>query len=88
MKLLYIHTVDGKPGYFDGDQIVYAEQGDHWCDDYPTVTAVTNEAQIRDERQKSEAFRLIVTVGESVVIPWDEEKGRRRRSAVQRERKS
>lgn len=54
---LYIHTVDGQPGYFDGEQIVFAERRDHWKDDYPLCVAVKSEAQIRSERERSIAFR-------------------------------
>jgi hypothetical protein len=54
---LYIHTTDGRPGYFDGDQIVVAELRDHWQDAYPLCVARTSVAQIRSDQKASKAFR-------------------------------
>lgn len=56
--LLFIHTIDGKPGFFDGEQIVCALQRDHWNDDYPLVVPCRSVEQIRNERTISEAYRL------------------------------
>lgn len=55
---LYMHTIDGRPGYFDGHQIVLAEMHDQWRDDYPLCVVVKSERQIRSERQRSEKYRL------------------------------
>jgi len=57
-KVLYMHTLDGRPGYFDGEQIVFAEDRETWRDDYYLCVVVESVERINDERTRSEAFRL------------------------------
>lgn len=57
-KVWYMHTVDGRPGYFDGEQIVFANDRGTWRDDYNFCVIVASVKQIDEERAKSEAFRL------------------------------
>lgn len=57
MKKFYLHTVGGKPGWFDGEQIVYAERRDHWQDDYNICVLATSIKQLRDEQKRSREYR-------------------------------
>lgn len=55
--LFYMHTIDGQPAFFDGEQLVYAERRDHWEDDYSVVVLCTSEEQVREEQRASIAYR-------------------------------
>lgn len=51
-RILYMHTLNGKPATFSGDQICYAAPSKK----YP-ATLATSMAQIRRERRATERFR-------------------------------
>lgn len=53
-RTYYLHTIDEKPAYFDGDQVVF--NGGRWArGPQPLATSLR---QIKDERLRSILFRL------------------------------
>jgi len=52
MTKYYLHTIDGKPAGFDGDQICYAQKGKGW-----SAPLVKDLKTIRKEQKKTFKFR-------------------------------
>lgn len=48
----YLHTMEGEPAYFDGDQIVFVSRGRH------AAVLVDSLATIRKQIRATEQFRL------------------------------
>lgn len=80
-RKLYMHTLDGKPAYFDGEQIVYAELRDHWQDDYSVCVLRTSVDQIRKDQEASRKYReksrwdvgeydFVIVSTQPSLIPW------------------
>jgi len=53
MTKYYLHTIEGKPAGFDGDQICYADKGKGWAS--PLVKDLKT---IRKQQKKTFKFRV------------------------------
>ena len=51
-----MHTVDRRPAYFDGEQIVFCEILPHWQDDYQVALLRESLAEIESDQAKSTRF--------------------------------
>lgn len=53
----YMHTLDGRPAYFDGEQIVYANDQATWEDVSNVCVLRRSLRQIRADQRRTEQFR-------------------------------
>jgi hypothetical protein len=58
MAIHYLNTLDGRPAYFDGEQLVFAEQLPHWQDAYDACRCCTSVAQVELIQEATEHYRL------------------------------
>lgn len=57
MPTYLLHTLDGKPAYFDGEQIVYADQLPYWEDEFQTCLLRRSLMDIKFDEERSARFR-------------------------------
>jgi hypothetical protein len=57
LTIHYLHTLDGKPAYFDGEQLVFAWQLPHWEDEYDACRCCSSVAQIESQQEAHEHYR-------------------------------
>jgi hypothetical protein len=53
----YLHTVDGRPAYFDGEQVVFAEVHPYWEDSFETCVLRRSVDEIHADQERSARYR-------------------------------
>jgi hypothetical protein len=56
-RIMYMHTVDGKPGHWDGEQIAFAHQLPHWQDEPAPVQVYAQLRTLMKHVAQSTRFR-------------------------------
>lgn len=56
-RTMYMHTLNGKPGHWDGEQIAFADQLPHWQDEPAPVQIYAQLRTLTRHVAKSIAFR-------------------------------
>jgi hypothetical protein len=69
----YMHTINGKPGGWDGDQIVYADEMPNWLDEpmpvqaYRTLRTLARHVAATKRYRRARKFDLLSVYGWCVV---------------------
>ena len=54
---MFMHTIDGRPAGFDGEQVVFATHHPHWQDRPYPVRLVASLRTIRAQQERSRSYR-------------------------------
>ena len=57
MQVGFLHTLDGRPAYFDGEQVVFSHQLPHWEDEYDATRVVASLEELLDQQAASLRYR-------------------------------
>lgn len=59
MKIYYLHTLDGKPAYFDGQQVCFVNYRGKAAPLAKNLAQIRKEQQMSDEWREKQGYRLL-----------------------------